>query len=588
MKSKKKFDPKVFQQFFIDHTEKLVLGLVAALFLYFAYSSVTIDKYAKTPEDLKRATDAANSKIATGKGPDKETLAPDYAYLIDKSRLPIDLGKYPMPASFNWKPIAPRRLRSMPEIFAVEQLRAIPGRGAVPAMNNSRGARWIIVTGLVPYKKQLEEYRAKFDGAAWNNPVEDVPKYVGFLVQRAEVVPGSEPKWSRIMMFPPVDTRDSIDRLGNRHAVEPADLRFVNYTALTSPLPLLVDATWGNEAVCPPKIPVVVKKTSAEEGDAANADSDSPGAGRLGAGGAGLDPNRAVGGRPPETTGGAGWASVGIADASKRGTDAANPQQQVAEVPDYYLLRYLDLDVRPNKQYQYRIFLALVNPNYRLQADVLEDADSAESELIGVKPVRNNNGDIVDWPSNPKYERWSAPCLAERVSGDVRLLGGPVVAQKAPQEGSAEVRILQWLQQTGLNGSCTKDGLWRGTILNFPGAAVRSPSATGTVRADLTTNCILVDLQGGDPLPDKERHLTSPGMVLVMDDLGNLVMHDEVAEAKEWDEAKKQTSTRTEPTTRPGPVRRGSSSRSRSRPPRDLAPPDIDPVPTRQGKAPDK
>ena len=39
MKSKTKFDPKVLQQFFIDHTEKFVLGLVAVLFLFFAYQS---------------------------------------------------------------------------------------------------------------------------------------------------------------------------------------------------------------------------------------------------------------------------------------------------------------------------------------------------------------------------------------------------------------------------------------------------------------------------------------------------------------------------------------------------------------------
>ena len=43
MKSKTKFDPKVIQQFFIDHTEKFVIGLVAALFLFFAYQSFTLE-----------------------------------------------------------------------------------------------------------------------------------------------------------------------------------------------------------------------------------------------------------------------------------------------------------------------------------------------------------------------------------------------------------------------------------------------------------------------------------------------------------------------------------------------------------------
>ena len=79
-----------------------------------------------------------------------------------------------MPPRLNGKRIAPRRLRDAPEVFAVEQLRAIPGRGAfLKAAGNAGtvGQRWVVVTGLVPYKRQLAEYRAKFEGAGIARPM---------------------------------------------------------------------------------------------------------------------------------------------------------------------------------------------------------------------------------------------------------------------------------------------------------------------------------------------------------------------------------------------------------------------------------
>ena len=115
MKSKKKFDPKVIQQFFIDHTEKIVIGLVAALFLYFAYSSVELNAngYAKKPDDLKTSTKRAADRIANAtKDPTVVTQFPPYAEEINKFKTPINPDDYAMPPAWNWKPIAPRRLRA--------------------------------------------------------------------------------------------------------------------------------------------------------------------------------------------------------------------------------------------------------------------------------------------------------------------------------------------------------------------------------------------------------------------------------------------------------------------------------------------
>ncbi|MEI8373413.1 MAG: hypothetical protein WCJ35_11350 [Planctomycetota bacterium] len=577
MKSKTKFDPKVIQQFFIDHTEKIVVGLVAALFLFFAYQSVMLTGYAGKPEELKQKTDDALAKIA--KGPNTKTVGDkkptdvanylNYADIIDGAKKIIDPVAYPMPPRLSWKPIAPRRVRDAPEVFAVEQLRAIPGRGALPAVEGKVGTigkHWIVVTGLVPYKKQLAEYRAKFEGAAWNDPHEDKPNYVGYFVQRAELVPAAtgEPKWSKFMVFP-LGANEAA-KIGGRTEAEIADPRFV-LPSLTAPLPLLKDATWGNEVVFPPQIPMVERGADKDEGTVtAGEPTHRPGPGVPVAPGPvgpghrqpGTGHNVPPAGVPGINAGGEGL--LGETDVPKPKTEQAAPKDEEAQIPDYLLLRFFDLDVNPNKQYQYRIFLVLRNPNYRLDAMWLEEQELAISKWIGVKDtklIKDKGGEIIN-PTDPRYAKWSSSCTSGRMSSDMRLLGGPVVAAKGTQEISAEVRVLIWQEDSGLNGSFHKSGLIRGTVLNFPGAAVKAPGVTRATQVDLTPNCILVDLQGGDPLPaPRDRPIVSPGVILVMDESGNLVMHDEVAETQEWDKAVKEPERQPPPDTRPKPRKQG-------------------------------
>ena len=88
MKSKAKFDPQVIQQFFIDHTEKFVIGLVAALFVFFTYQAVTLDKYKKSPEELKRATDNASGRIARDPDTKRPPTFPPYREIIDGAAEP--------------------------------------------------------------------------------------------------------------------------------------------------------------------------------------------------------------------------------------------------------------------------------------------------------------------------------------------------------------------------------------------------------------------------------------------------------------------------------------------------------------------
>jgi hypothetical protein len=137
---------------------------------------------------------------------------------------------------------------------------------------------------------------------------------------------------------------------------------------------------------------------------------------------------------------------------------------------------------------------------------------------------------------------------------------------------SAEIRVLLWREETGRNSNSSIAGMLRGTILNFKDASLKTPGGS-KVTQDLQTNSILVDLQGGETLPDKER-TKSPGLILVMDDAGNLVLHDEAVENEEWDKATREPGTA--PEAAEAPAAAGGATT-----PAETQGPQIAPVPTR-------
>ncbi len=244
---------------------------------------------------------------------------------------------------------------------------------------------------------------------------------------------------------------------------------------------------------------------------------------------------------------------LGGDETPKPDATAKKTEEEPAQGPEYKLLRYFDFDVEPDKEYAYRVFLLLCNPNHKLPANVLEEGELARDPILGLGPnsvKMDGKGNLIAVEINEHYAHWSPSCLSGRMSGGMRILGGPVVAAKGPMEINAELRVLRWLEKTGLNGCYSPEGLVRGTVLNFPRAPMKTPGG-GKSTGPLATNCILVDLFGGEPLfSPKDRSCFNPGLMLVMDESGNLVMHDEVADSKEWDSANKPPAKPQQPSVR--------------------------------------
>ena len=128
------------------------------------------------------------------------------------------------------------------------------GMNAAQAMGTPKLAPYVVLTGLIPVKKQLEEYDRRFLGASLRDPGIDTPRWNSYRIERSEVVPGAAEKWVPIDMKA-VAKQYSAQWL--RLQPEPAlgpfmlspeiELRDKNALPIPfcSPLPQLVDGVWG-------------------------------------------------------------------------------------------------------------------------------------------------------------------------------------------------------------------------------------------------------------------------------------------------------------------------------------------------------
>ena len=267
MKAKRKIDKKAIQQFFIDHTEKIAIGVVGLVFLYFTYSAVMLqvnDSYKKEPKDLIQATKAAKTTMERGpsKPPASETPIPDYAVQIEEFKKPIPPEEGIWPKDIVKNILAPPRVRGTPDVIAVEELRAVAGRSALLNQGGNvatAGQRRVAITGLVPYHKQALEYRRCFADAADDSNME--PVYYGFLIQRAEVpaASGGTLNWDKSMTLCTQETLPAQVAKWSGVSPEVVEQRFT-WPSLTSPLPPLGVGEWGDEAAHAPTIKLLPRE----------------------------------------------------------------------------------------------------------------------------------------------------------------------------------------------------------------------------------------------------------------------------------------------------------------------------------------
>jgi hypothetical protein len=281
---------------------------------------------------------------------------------------------------------------------------------------------------------------------------------------------------------------------------------------VSGPLPPLVLANHDLNAIRHPKIPLA-GEASAEENKAAaaaaanvkdeEAEGDEKSRRHRGARGRGAGPRGMPGGM--------------MAMGGMSGRPGA-----AKEKIENLLFRFFDFTVQPGKKYQYRIRLALENPNHKVPVQFLKSPELAKEKFI-----------YTDW-SEPTPEVF-VPLGSELLAGDIN-----------PKDPSANILVRQFDVDEALT-AVHRFSLRRGATANA--AEIEVPKSKTTLGArptgseeeekpkvDFRTDATMIDLVGGDkPVGAPSGIKKSPGRMLVMRSDGELTMLSEFADAERYE-----------------------------------------------------
>ena len=488
----------------VRHWEKLLVAIAMVVLLVSAYRAAGRKGLGFTPKDLARLVAAAEQHVRNAE-PHAPEVTP-YDEIIRRIMEPISADDYAFRVPFD-PPLWETRTRPTPRLFPVEELVASAGHGVFamasgggtrPAGFPSRlGQRWVVVTGLIVHRKQVEAFQQAFAGASFRDPRRDYPDYAYFRVERAEVDPRRPSAGLRWV-------RQNVRRMFDmqRYWTEPAeailDKQYLpppgRGISLAFPLAPRLDCPWGPE-VSHPRIPL---RTDPDPGD--------------------------YGGSPPRT--GFAWAYNGDFGLPGDGYSPDSPRDASVSVESQnqgqqeYLLRFFDHDVRPGMHYRYRVKLLLANPNSRVPAQYLEEERAAKPQFLETP--------------------WSEPTSIVAVPPDTEVL-----AVAGDSRWRRATVMLVHLDMEAGEYACEEFEVRCGQLLNYPGrtyvpSGTDTPSGTSGEqgptnyfrsaeprKAYYLTDMLLLDVRGGERLLGYPR-ATEPAMLLFADQDGNLVVRSEL------------------------------------------------------------
>lgn len=611
MKMKMKFDKKAALGMLAQYGERAVFASVVLCFLFFIYTSFTRERYDKTPQDLKDAANNANKAIDRGEpsiikdSGDDETVVDKINRISGK----ISVKHYAMNTSFNPPIFKPKNKRGTPKLYTVEALRGTPGMGCftgiggvargVPGRRKAgvteapepMGKRWVMLTGLVDLKKQIEAYKDCFKDVVWDNPQMDQgPKYYGFWVERAEVTDSLSEEnlqWKQPYKRLSTERKKCGSTSGSSSNDPYLAPNFISRPTLTFPLPKLTNREWSDEIAHPPEIPLLsfedeaTPRITTEEEEEFDEDDPDAGLGRTRRGaGMGMDGGRGMPGGVRRRSGLVG----------RRGMIEE-------ELSPYVLFRFIDLNIEPGKQYYYRVRIAFLNPNFDVQPRFL----IPELQQI-ITDDNNREPRKKEWKKYIKSD-WSKLSDVVAVPRDDQLLLAQVFPpRKFDAEPKAKVMAIHWDMQNGMEVFDDFEDIRRGMVANFLDHTIKAPVNPGRPgrgmmggpgmgmedgmggnmrkrpaakkknakrppkkprntrrkggeddmfgpgrgrpglamgdkqpeKVNFITECLVLDLRGGQRLVGRNLDLNEPGEILLLDPGGNLVIRNDVADFDQY------------------------------------------------------
>jgi len=314
------------QDALLRHIEKFVVAALGMLALFIAWGGVhaLIRKSVQpnhTPESIAALTSETVRHIDAPKEPSPDLIRSPggLAKALEPWRPKSLKVSEPPPATVLSRPFTQDIVkRPKPEVFPIEDLRAIAGVAIIPdaaaaavgdggpAVSDDAGRRrrrlrpgqsspagepstatevpdgqpaaedlpgrvmpYVIVTGLVPVTKQRDEFTRCFNGKGLQDPQRDQPHWGQYAVERTLVTGGTLEKWERLRVANvqtlTIDAGAPLqsggqeplqdDRLPPTFLLNPSDSEI----AYVSGLPQLLYGVWGTKAVHPWFLPELRK-----------------------------------------------------------------------------------------------------------------------------------------------------------------------------------------------------------------------------------------------------------------------------------------------------------------------------------------
>ena len=314
------------------------------------------------------------------------------------------------------------------------------------------GRDWVMLTGIVPFARQNDLFWSCLNVNAGNAQSNDFFRYLGVIVERAEVRVGYAPEWH------PVSNQSLTAEIARWDAwlPDPLDRHLIN-PLLCSPLPPLLVDRWNPTEVVHPRLPKL-------SGEALQAQSKAM-----------LQPN---GLKPVENL------------AGERGGEL--------------LFRFFDFTVQPNRLYQYRVQLLMENP-------------CVPSESTSPRPTLAS--------------AWSTSSSPVHLSPITTVLAGPA-EDFSNAEDHVTILLRQWDAQRGLSGANTFD-VQRGQTMQFSNVTtlLMDPQVNKPFEQSMNydADLLLVDFIGGSPLRPRTR-IAEPAEILFLTSDGFLLTHSQITD----------------------------------------------------------
>lgn len=447
-----------------------------------------------------------------------------------------------------------------------------------------KGIYYVSLTGLVPYKRQIDLFNEAFINASGHDDARDQPHYFIFHIERMDVLEGVEvQEWkfhshtrqlfSQIEGTYKLPGEQIAEKAWDGTAEDPVDPSLGD-RSLTSPIPPILNRDLESLVIHEPEIGVYVSQESdrfpSDRERIERPSDDLPAIGLPG------DP-----GLPGETE-----APIGEQPGAPASPGRGDPSDR--EIPEYLLFRYFDLTAQPGKVYRYRVRMYLHDPNEpntEVEGEGSQGGGDRESDGFGegrgaatmrgggpfdpalFAPVPERclddtvrtrlQGDRGSAnPRNKRISPWSEPSDPILVVGGGEILAGSAIAPRIirlrdlglsyavpGQEPKVGLAVVVWDQAKALDISVEREELVRGSLLNFMESiwALDPVSLVFNEIEDyeFETDAFLLDIRGGTELrsSDRDEELTAPSEVLLIDSEGRLTVCDEIDNMQRYREA---------------------------------------------------